>query len=286
VEGRRTQKQYPDASTLTYAYETTTSRLKSVLDALGQTKQYAYTPDDLLAGINYLNPVNATPNVSFAYDPFFVRRASMTDGAGTTTYGYVPIGAPGALQLQQETKPLANGTITYAYDELGRPHSRAVAGSGPETFSYDQIGRLSEHGDDLGSFTLSYLGQTGQISQRQLAGSSLATSWSYQPNSGDRRLAGISNIGLTAGQFSNYTYATSSEGLFNGISESSDSAATYPSAATQAATVNNLNQLTNVSGQALSFDAVGNLLSDGQRTYSWDAENRLISIGYPGRPES
>jgi YD repeat-containing protein len=34
---------------------------------------------------------------------------------------------------------------------------------------------------------------------------------------------------------------------------------------------------------ALSFDANGNLLSDGQRNYSWDAENRLLGITYPGQ---
>jgi hypothetical protein len=42
-------------------------------------------------------------------------------------------------------------------------------------------------------------------------------------------------------------------------------------------------QLTNLSGQALSFDANGNLLSDGQRNYSWDAENRMVGITYPGQ---
>ncbi len=38
-----------------------------------------------------------------------------------------------------------------------------------------------------------------------------------------------------------------------------------------------------MSGQALSFDADGNLLADGQRNYSWDAENRLVGITYPGQ---
>ena len=52
---------------------------------------------------------------------------------------------------------------------------------------------------------------------------------------------------------------------------------------TQTASYNNLNQLTNLSGQALSFDANGNLLSDGQRNYTWDAENRLLGITYPGQ---
>ena len=34
MQGRLTGKQYPDASTVTYAYETTTSRLKSATDTL------------------------------------------------------------------------------------------------------------------------------------------------------------------------------------------------------------------------------------------------------------
>jgi RHS repeat-associated protein len=39
-----------------------------------------------------------------------------------------------------------------------------------------------------------------------------------------------------------------------------------------------------LSGQSLTYDANGNLLSDGQRNYAWDAANRLVSITYPGQP--
>jgi hypothetical protein len=53
-----------------------------------------------------------------------------------------------------------------------------VTGTGAESFGYDMIGRLTSHAGDVGSFGLSYLGQTGQITQRQLASSTLATSWS------------------------------------------------------------------------------------------------------------
>jgi len=58
----------------------------------------------------------------------------------------------------------------------------------------------------------------------------------------------------------------------------------YPAALTQTAAFNNLNQLTNLSGQTLTYDADGNLTSDGQRNYTWDAENRLVGITYPGQP--
>ena len=282
IQGRLTGKQYPDTSTVTYTYELTTSRLKSVTDALSQVKTYTYAKDDRPLGLAYTASVHTTPNVSFAYDPYFPRLVSMTDGTGTTNYAYVPVGTPGALQLQQERSPLTSSTIASAYDALGRLNSRTVAGAVAETFAFDAIGRVTTHANDLGSFTLTYLGQTGQIAGRALASSTLATTWSYLTNTNDRRLSGISNVGLTAGQFSTFAYATTPENFIGGITETSDATAVYPVAGTQTATYNTLNQLTNLSGQALTFDAVGNVTSDGARSYTWDAENRLLGIAYPG----
>ena len=202
----------------------------------------------------------------------------------TTQFTYGPAGSLGALQVQQEAGPFANGAITSAYDELGRLSSRTVQGAGAETFQYDAIGRLTGHASDLGAFTLGYLGQTGQITSRQLASSTLATTWSYLTNTDDRRLAGINNVGLTSGHFSTFAYTTTPENFIAAITETSDATAVYPPAGSQAATYNTLNQLTNLSGRALTYDAVGNLTSDGQRTYAWDAENRLVLITYPGQP--
>ena len=193
-------------------------------------------------------------------------------------------GALGALRLQQESSPLLNSAIAYAYDALGRLASSTVTGAGAETFGYDAIGRLVSHANDLGSFALSYLGQTGQIAGRQLAGSTLATTWSYLSNTGDRRLAGIANVGLSSGQYSTYAYTTTPENFIAGIAETSDSAAVYPSTGTQTASYNNVNALTSLSGGPMSYDANGNLLADGLRTYQWDAESRLVGISYPGFP--
>jgi YD repeat-containing protein len=62
-----------------------------------------------------------------------------------------------------------------AYDELGRLALRTVQGAGAKTFQYDDIGRLTTHTSDFGSFALSCLGQTEQITSRQLASSTLET---------------------------------------------------------------------------------------------------------------
>jgi RHS repeat-associated protein len=217
----------------------------------------------------------------------------MTDGSGVTQYSYVLPGSLGALRLLQEQwTGLTGATTSYGYDPLGRTASRTVGiapnGSGPETFQYDAIGRLTGHTSDLGTFTLSYLGQTQQITTRALNGTSLATTWSYLPNSGDRRLAGIANSGLSAGQFSNYQFTTNAANFITAITETADAntQTAYPPPGQSGAAYNAANQVTRLAGSGLTFayDRAGNLLSDGVRTYTWDAENRLISVSLPNQP--
>ena len=57
-------------------------------------------------------------------------------------------------------------------------------------------------------------------------------------------------------------------------------------AGTASSTVNTLNQLVQRSGQPLTHDGAGNLTDDGTRTYAWDAEQRLVRIGYSGTSRS
>ncbi len=285
VEGRLTPKTYADNSTVTYTYENTTSRLKSILDALGQTKQFRYAEDNRPVGISYVNAVNPTPNVSFAYDPYFPRVTAMTDGNGTTQYTYMPVGSLGALRLQQESSPLPNSSIAYttmtrwAVPTRGllrqpeRRHSSTTRSVGWPTMPATSAPFRSVSRPDQAD-------RAAPTPARHLQSGDL---WNYLPNSGDRRLASIGNAGLSTSQYSNYSYTTTPENFISAITESSDTATVYPGTGTQTASYNNLNQLTNLSGQALSFDADGNLTSDGLRNYTWDAENRLVGITYPGQ---
>jgi YD repeat-containing protein len=308
LESRPIAKHYADGTSVTYGYDGARNLLVATTDALGQSKQYSYTPDNRLAGISYVNAINPTPNVTFSYDPAFPRIVAMSDGTGTTSYSYVPVGSLGALQLYQDTSPLANSTITYGYDALGRVVSRSIGEAGTQTFSYDALGRLVGHSDGLGQFTISYLGETGQITERQLVGGTITRTWSYLPNSGDRRLAAI-NDGVRQ-----YLFTTTPEGLITALSEEDgagglleswsygyDNADRLTSAvssngtqftltldpagnitATGSASLlyNTLNELTSASNVpgCCSYDADGNLVADGTRTYSWDAENRLVGI--------
>ncbi len=216
----------------------------------------------------------------------------MTDGVGITSYDYVDAAANGALSLQQECfvatgQSTCSHTIDYAYDDLNRLAGRTIQGSGPETLSYDAINRVIRHTSDLGAFDISYLGQTSQITRSKLdaPGANLETTWNYLNNLGDRRLSAISNKGLAAGQFTDFAFTTSPENLITGITQNSDATVEIPNPPAQTVSFNELNEITSVSGQAYTYDANGNLLSDGTRTYSWDAENRLIGVTFAGDPD-
>jgi RHS repeat-associated protein len=314
VQNRVTGKQYADGRQFNNTYEATTSRLKAITDPLGQTKQYTYTEDDQLAGISYSNAVNPTANVTFTYDPYFLRLASMADGSGTTQYQYLPVGALGALKLLSEVGPYQNSAIGYQYDALGRLSRRTVDVSS-ETFGYDAIGRLISHASPLGTFSLAYLGQTQQPISRILGGGPVATRWMYDTNTNDRRLMHIDNgaeprnYHLTTnpenliteldvaggGTPESWTYSyDAADRLLQATSQDAQYSYSYdppdnitslqgPSGV-ENATYNVVNQITSFNNNSFFYDANGNLTTDGVRTYQWDAENRLIAVSFNNQP--
>ena len=123
IQGRLTAKEYADGSQVTYRYETTTSRLRQRIDEALQVTRYNYNRDDTLSRVSYANSAVPTAPVTFTYDASYNRATSMTDGTGTTRYGYVlitPQAELGAGQLATVSVPQPSAVITYGYDQLGR----------------------------------------------------------------------------------------------------------------------------------------------------------------------
>ena len=244
----------------------------------------------------------------FSYDGNYRRVALMIDGTGTTSYSYHPFSSPatlGAGLLASVQSPF--GKISYGYDELGRRNARTTDGVG-ETRTFNTLGSVLAETNALGLFQYSYVSNTRQLSSVALPNGQSAT-YSYQPNVGDRLLAGILHKrpnGSTLSQW-NYTYDAqqrittwaqqrdgnparlltpgydpadqlTSVGLTN---PAASFGYTYDIAAnrltetingvTTSATYNSLNELSSLSTPA-----------QADRTCEWDAADRLLAINYTG----
>jgi YD repeat-containing protein len=209
IQGRVTKEIRANGSEWLYEYEDSSSRLETVTDPKEQVKTYSYFLDDNVQGVSYTNEEHDTPNVSFTYDPVFNRVATTVDGTGTTTNAYHPISVTpplGAGKLSSIDGPLTNDIITYGYDELGRVASRAINGVAL-TYDYDGLSRTKAEANALGTFTYEYEGVTNRL-RRVVYPNGQTSTYTYYPNSGDRRLQEIhhrKSDGVTLSKF-NYTY--------------------------------------------------------------------------------
>ncbi|MFN9027283.1 MAG: hypothetical protein ACK5VX_13930, partial [Akkermansiaceae bacterium] len=107
IGSRLTGKTYADGRQETYTYDLS-GRLDKITDAKGQIKTHSYFKDSQLKEIAYSNSQIPTAKVSFTYDTIYGRLATMSDGTGSTSYTYHPVGQPGALMPATIDGPLAN----------------------------------------------------------------------------------------------------------------------------------------------------------------------------------
>jgi RHS repeat-associated protein len=315
LQGRIVAKVTPDGARTGYTFDSAGRRVTRT-DALGQIRTALYASDDHLTGITYSNTINPTADVSFTWDAYYHRLNAMTDGTGTTLYRYMQAGAPGALKLQSSDGP-APGTgdmVKYIHDALSRTQTWNI-GAVSEGYGFDALGRIiSNKNSALGNFTYTYLGDTGQITRALLNGTPLQRNLTYEDNAGDRRLSGITHPGAAR----SYAYASLPHGLITGITETAlaqtrtwayaydavdrlqsaarddgqhydyalDAADNIQSVTAPDGTRNWAYDTGNKIAQApYQYDANGNVIEDETRTYQWDAENRLIGIGYKAEPQ-
>jgi RHS repeat-associated protein len=313
VQGRVTGKRYGDGSLVSYAYESASSRLKHVIDEKDQVTQFDWNRDDTLNSIAYGSAAIPTPGVSFTYDPNYQRVTSMTDGTGTTLYSYNAVtGTPtlGAGALASVDGPLPNDTITYGYDELGRPIHRAINGVGLAV-TLDAAGRPIGMTNALGGFAYGYDGSTVRLVSKSLPNGQTEER-SYGNNLQDRMLQRITHqVGATPLSEFLYGHDVSRSRI---ATWSQQAGAQSPSLHTfgydavnqlLSATVTNTGSL--VSTFAYSYDPAANRLIEQvgasshtatynalneistttapgiTRTNEWDAEDRLVAVNIGNR---
>lgn len=209
IQGRVTDKFYSDQTSTHYTYENTTSRLKTMTDAMAQSTNYTYFVDDNLQQVSYTNAVHATPSASYAYDTHYNRLLVMTDGTGLTTNAYNPIASPPALgagRLANLDGPLDNDTITYSYDELGRVTNRSINGpANAASVQYDSLGRVQNATNPIGTFNYTYVNMTGRLDHVDLPNGQ-KNQYAYFDNLSDQRLRQIKNLDPSSVVISQFDY--------------------------------------------------------------------------------
>jgi RHS repeat-associated protein len=309
VQGRLTSKVYGDGSRVTLDYENSTSRVRQMTDERSQSKLFEYNLDNTLHSVSYANAAVATPAVTYGYDPDYPRETSMTDGTGTTTYGYVPVSSPptlGAGKLASEDGPLPNDTITYGYDVMGRTARIAINGVAA-TKSFDAAGRLAGESNALGAFSYSYDGSSPRLASELFPNGETGT-WTYLANTQDDELQQIAYAQGTT-PISTFIYGhdvpanrittwsqqtgTQAPALYSFGSDAADQL--LSAAVTTSGTLtgsfayaydsagNRLSEQTNGSTTTISYNALNqiNFSAGGAgslRTNEWDAENRLAAV--------
>jgi RHS repeat-associated protein len=209
VQSRTTKKIFADNSEMLYAYENTTSRMKTVTDAEDQKTHYTYYDDNNVEEVSYTDVAVATHEVNYTYDSVYNRVLTMIDGVGTTSYSYNPITLTptnGAGRLVLVNGPWADSQVLYSYDELGRVVGRAVD-SVAQTVEYDSLGRVKEIENSLGTFDYHYVAQTGRLDSIDLPNGQ-TTEFNYHNTAGDLRLEEIKHLNSSPATISkfNYTY--------------------------------------------------------------------------------
>ena len=303
LQGRQIAKQYPDGSRVLYNYEQTTSRLNSEVDEKGQVKAYSYYGDDNLKSISYPNAQNATPTAAFTYDTNFNRMVSMSDGTGTTTWNYFPVGVLGALQKASIIGPFTNDTVSYQYDALGRVASSAINGVA-QALAYDVVGRVTNIVNALGSASYDYDGGTPRVLDANYPNGQVSH-YAYFGNLGDHRLQQITHQRADSSLISSFAYAYNPFGditnwvqqlgsvtqswslgydaadqLLN-VSQTGTSAGSFNEAYDPAG--NRLSETTNGVTRTFQYNSLNQLVSSSDTTatnvlYQWDAEQRLVGI--------
>jgi len=313
VQGRPIAKQNADGSRIQYRYENTTSRLRHVIDEKQQVSELIYERDNTVKSIEYLNSEIQTPGVRFTYDPNYERVVTMTDGTGVTRYSYNPITAAptlGAGSLASVDGPLPNDTITYGYDEVGRPVYRAINGVGA-VIGFDAAQRLIGATNVLGAFGYAYAGGSDRLVSKLLPNGQTETR-SYGTSVQDFLLQRITHrMGATPISEFVYGHDVAADRI---ATWSQQAGAQSPSVHTfvydtlnrlLSAVVTNGGALVNTFGY--SYDPAGNRLTEqigatnytatynalnqistttapgSARTNEWDGVNRLVAINAGSR---
>jgi RHS repeat-associated protein len=256
------------------------NRMLSRTDALGHKQSYQY---DYNGNVTQFTDRRGTVS-TYSYDSLNRKTLDSYGSGSSVSYFY-----DGASRMTQavdsitgsmtrsydlldrtvgETTP--NGSVTYAYDALGRRIAMQVSGQSSVAYAYDFDNDLTQIAQGSASVSFGY-DTNGRRTSLTLPNGAM-TSYGYDADSE------LTALGYQLGNTSLGSLAYGYDSNGRRISIGGSFAQTNLPTAASGGSANANDQLTQWNGSSLTYDANGNLLSDGTNTYTWDARNRLVAI--------
>jgi RHS repeat-associated protein len=133
LQGRVTSETRADASSVSYAYETTTSRRKQKTDRRGVTTTFEYFLDNQMKRRSYSD---STPAVSCTYDAATGRMQTAANGTDTLTWTYDNLD-----RVATETSTRNSSTVGWGYDDARNRVTLTMDGATQVSYEYDQQSR-------------------------------------------------------------------------------------------------------------------------------------------------
>lgn len=250
-----------------YSYDPQ-GRVTTFTDPLGNQTNYAYDSRNRISMVTY--PGGGTQSITYNGTGNTTQR-SFSDGT-TISYTYdsssrmtAADGISFSLDLNGHITD-SNG-IVITYDELGRPLTVTFATGKTITYSYNVNGRLASVSDWAGGTSTFSYDDAGRLTGVARP-NGVTTTTTYDD---DSRISGIQEH-TASSTLSSLTFSRNANGQV--ISETRNLPLDpVPTAGSPTMTYDAASQV-----NGYSYDAMGRLLDDGSRTYTWDLATRLTSF--------
>jgi RHS repeat-associated protein len=202
-------------------------------------------------------------SITYSYDAGNRLRQLVDSTSDTITL--VPDGLD---RLLSETTP--QGAVSYTYDRAGRRETMTVAGQPVVSYAHDDADRLI--GIRQGASTVLFAYDAADRRTSLTLPNGVVTEYAYDAASQLTALTYTSSAGVLG----NLTYAYDAVG--NRTHVGGTWARTGLPQPVASAVYNEANQLMRWGSSVLTYDANGNLITDGTATYTWNARNQLATI--------
>jgi RHS repeat-associated protein len=262
--GNRTTFRKRDGSTIGYSYDAL-NRIIVKQPSSGRAVRYEYDLRGLVTSALFDNPTEGILN--------------KYDGLGRLSSTESTMGG-GSLRLSYDYNADGNVSKIIYPDEV---RNSAGVATVPRHFNYayDHAGRLTQifENENLQIASFSY----NSAGQRQSIGTGFQTNFAYDLAG---RLGSVEHVmpggrgvtycmGTMNGASCNETFNAAGQALQRAVSNSSYIFSDNFNL-DRGYEINGLNQYTKIAGVSRSYDDNGNMTSDGDATYTYDIENRLV----------